>query len=1020
LRALYRARGKEYTPQNTQEKTKSAPEALNAAPTVPPESQQPATPQQDAEERAPTAYPDTSQIDPEDYINLRRLNISPEEKENLAGLVKETVAGGRYTKQKVTFADIEKEAAALDPRIVRNLKPVPPGQTLRPEVRFAARERLNTLNAESVRLQKELADKYATAPLEEIEELETRLAHVEHDAKGMLDVLIPTRSQDGRNLAFAAMMAQQSFDVEYWLSRARRIAERSGEDLTSKRYQAKEQKIRTVLADGSQWENRIKSLEEQVSELRSKLKDADSGKPPVVPSETKKPFRRKAESLQATLDAQAEAARIRITQFFNQDTLHDVTDIARIMPDLAIFGAAKLARKGITATLWAQEMASDIGGQIRPYLKGIYRDAYTIYRDEAQRIKEEAKVNSVTEGEPESYTEQEIERLLTEKAEATEKQRHARAQLARVFANLEKTHWADTASAFIKAGLLTGPKTHARNIGGNTAYQVFDEVSRIPAVIADLVVSAASGRRSITGPDPLAVAKSSYEAATKGVREAVEILKHGGTADELAKFDIHKEVNSGWRVLDAYINGVFRVMSAEDKVFRTYALRRSLEDQAKVMAKNEVKQGTIERGEWRARAKELAKNPTGEMAAQAVLDSEVATFNNNTALSNALTSFKTKIGPAGRFAIDRIMPFTRTPANILTRLLEATPLGGAYAVTKSALDVSHKNFTLENQRAFSQTMGRSVTGSGVLVLGYMLAAAGYATGLSDDEPSKNERDKAAGRVPMAIRLGDTWHQVGPFSPLGNLIAVGATFHRERHQELTDESQRLMKLVKFSSQTVLTQPMLQGLSNLTDFLEDPGREGASFLGGLAGSLVPTIVSDVATLTDDEKRDTSARGLVSGIKARVQSRIPFLRERLPVKRDVFGQKTEFRRSAAIDPTLASTAKETYDGLIKELIRLDVGVPKSKRKPGEQEEDYRKRTIAEGRLMEEAGRQLIASDEYKEAKDEQKQEGFKSVFEYAKRELTKAAKEEKEDAGVEVPDEPEKLNFKPELDLGIQPRR
>jgi hypothetical protein len=140
---------------------------------------------------------------------------------------------------------------------------------------------------------------------------------------------------------------------------------------------------------------------------------------------------------------------------------------------------------------------------------------------------------------------------------------------------------------------------------------------------------------------------------------------------------------------------------------------------------------------------------------------------------------------------------------------------------------------------------------------------------------------------------------------------------------------------------------------------------------------------------------------------------------VQRDVFGRKAEFRRSGAIDPTLSSTAKETYDSLIKELVRLDVGVPKSKRKPGEPDVDYRSRLIREGELLEEAGRQLIASDEYKEGTDEQRQEAFKSVFEYAKRELTKATKEEKEDQGIDVPEEPEKLNFKPEFDLGIRPR-
>lgn len=528
----------------------------------------------------------------------------------------------------------------------------------------------------------------------------------------------------------------------------------------------------------------------------------------------------------------------------------------------------------------------------------------------------------------------------------------------------------EVALAMWKAGLLTGPKTHVRNVGGTAGFQAFEEVSRIPGSVADLITSAFTGRRTLGGPDPVAVAKSSYEAATKGVREAKHIMKYGATSEELKIIERPRELNSGSKIIDTYVNTVFRTLGAEDKIFRTYAYKRSLLEQAKLKAKSEGKA-----------AKDLEHNPTAEMVSQAILDSEVATFNNQNPVATSAEWVRQHSGPVGKTAIDFIVPFRRTPSNIMVRLLESTPLGLVKGSGQLIRDAIKKEFDFEAQRKFSQTIGRSVTGSSLIALGAMLASKGWATGLFEEDRGAREIQKAAGRSPMSLRLGDTWHGIGSFSPIGNLIAIGAALYQEKNRppkEGEEPPNILAAALPVTLKTTLEQPMLRGMSSGLDAIKEPGTRGEAFVGQLAGSAVPTIVSNVAETIDNKRRESR------GIIARVKSRVPFLRSSLPEDIDVFGRPRESRRTGMVDPTLTSSAND--EPFIKELVRLDVGVVKTNRKPGEDGAKYRERIIAQGKEMAKKIAKVTSSPRYQSRLDDDKRKVIKDAIEEAREGVNK----------------------------------
>ena len=510
---------------------------------------------------------------------------------------------------------------------------------------------------------------------------------------------------------------------------------------------------------------------------------------------------------------------------------------------------------------------------------------------------------------------------------------------------MHKTGLLETLSALRKAGLLTGIKTHFRNFFGNMGFQLLEEVSRLPRAAVDIALALGTGERTVQGVSPLAMAKATYAAATEGVREAKNIMRHGVSGNALLKVSVNRPVNSGIRWLDAYANFIFRLMSAEDAIFKSYAFRRSLEEQAFLTAK---RTGQVPAA--------ILAAPTPAMFARAFADAEFATFNNKNILATEWSQGKSRLsqkgvaGATAAFAGDLVVPFTNTPANILARVLDYSVVGAvAKGGTAAARSVIAQGVPEAQQRAMADALGRGMTGSAIIWLGWTLAAAGLLTGGGDDDEGDRNVATAAGRLPGALLLGDRWHTVNALSPLGNLLTLGATMYRQSSRPLRNELSRAGKIAGVATQTVLDQPMLTGLQNIVDTLENPGRRLESFIGSNAGSFVPTFIADAASMFDPYRRDARPDGFTEALWRGPQGRLPGLRNWLPEKTDMLGRTVKQDKLSAVYFGLGSPAKELTDPVLKALLAADVGLGSPKRRDNETDAELRTRTRAIGQAIE-----------------------------------------------------------------------
>jgi hypothetical protein len=830
--------------KDTAARAKAEPERgsirVKSAPPAPPKSAKnaidEAIPEGDRVKTSPSYDETKGQI-------LKKLAISDEAKATFAESMGKWEAANPE-RQKVTFADIEREARALDPSLIAELKVPKAGETLNPAVRFAARETLNGLQDELVAKRKQLSEMPIDTPAAERSRLERQVDGLDADAQRLLDVLIPTRSQDGRNLYYHRMMAEKSFDPTYWLSRAR---SKAGGVLPDK-----------VRAD----------IEGILAEGREAERAADT---PVMPERP----RQNRKSRERRTGVETPAA------------------------------------------------------------------------------------------EPRPKTKPEID--------ADPAVRAARLKLAKKIREVEKSTFLDTVSAIRKAGLLTA-KTHLRNLGGNASFQALEEVRRVPSAAADMALSLFSGQRTILGPDFAALREASKAAATKGWREAKETWADGATREQLEQFDTSRELNSGWGpmvripftnesrpLVDAYVNQTFRLLGAEDRLFKAFAFERSIQEQLKVAKKN----------------KQPVESPTATMIAQAMQDAEVATFNNANLAAGAVQGARNNLrqadssaARAALFAFDTVVPFVKTPTNIIARVIEYAGGGTATAALRSAQAIAKKSLTPEQQRAISISFGRGATGLGLVYMGYQLAQNGVMTGGRSDDAGKRNAEEAAGRPPGSILVNGRWHQVGSFSPAGNLLVVGATLQREAEKPLKDELKRPAALSAVATKTVLDQPLLTGAREVVDALENPTQQGERVVTSAAGSFVPTFLNDIGTLFDDVRRDSRGETFFpEGLQNAVKARLPGLRNTLPPRVDVLGRQAKQERTAAIDPTLSQA--ERTDAVSRELVATKASISALKKRDGENAFAFRARQVAEGRMVEAAIAGLLADAGYRgEAVDTRRQ--------------------------------------------------
>ncbi len=456
-----------------------------------------------------------------------------------------------------------------------------------------------------------------------------------------------------------------------------------------------------------------------------------------------------------------------------------------------------------------------------------------------------------------------------------------------------------------KAGLLTGLKTTGLNISSNTAHFLSEIIKDVPASMVDRLASLVTGKRTLA-----MTTGGTSKGLAEGAKKGWTYWKTGFDERDIGSKLDYKKVNFGngkiAKAIQAYEELVFRTIGSQDQPFYYATKMRSLSSQAIAQAKNKNLRGA----EAKAFVENLMQNPTDDMLKYAVLDAETAVFQNKTTLGKAAKAIQDL--PGGQF----VLPFAKTPSAVATQIINYSPAGIAKTIIEN---VGKGKF---DQRLFSQGMGRGITGTGAVAIGMALYKNGMLTLGFPSSEKEREQWELEGKLPNSIYIDGQWRNVGVLGPAGLLTIIGGHF-QDGLEETGSLVGGLVRSVAGFGTTLTEQSFLKGVNGAIEAIQDPARSFQGFASSLAGSIVPTIIGDIARATDDYERQAATPG------QRIQSRVPGLRDNLQPKVDTLGNKIDTQGfwTVMMDPTRPGNASALPEDkpIVDELRRLsDAGFP------------------------------------------------------------------------------------------------
>lgn len=475
-----------------------------------------------------------------------------------------------------------------------------------------------------------------------------------------------------------------------------------------------------------------------------------------------------------------------------------------------------------------------------------------------------------------------------------------------------------------KAGLLTSFRTHEINMISNAVVNALNVPTEMLTSTIGKVRNLVDGKddaRSMTGA--MSRIYATFTAPNDQLDAWInfkEAIKTAETPTVFATRTEQEQTNAILGKTGEVIRTPFRMLTAEDAFFKTIAARQELTAKAwddLLKQENYPSMSLQDRKLW---VDTYVANPPPEALKQAVEQANYLTFNKELGSVGQSIQNATEKHPALQF----IIPFVRTPINIVKYGFEHTPL--------VLINPSYRNLKGQD---FDRAVAKASMGSAFMMGMYGMAQEGKITGSGPQDPAELLKLKNTGWQPYSIKVGDKYYPYERVQPLGMLMGLASDMQYlvdelpqtiESRGKLTPEgtlsSSDLYATygIHIFMENIVNSTFTTQINNLFEALNDStGNKVDNFINSAAGSLVPNIVGDVAKAMDPTVR------VADGPMDAIRARIPGMSQDLPASRSWTGEPRVREHGAMaqmLSPFHATTEKE--DKAIREVARINYAMP------------------------------------------------------------------------------------------------
>jgi hypothetical protein len=463
-------------------------------------------------------------------------------------------------------------------------------------------------------------------------------------------------------------------------------------------------------------------------------------------------------------------------------------------------------------------------------------------------------------------------------------------------------------------GLLSSPTTHMVNILSNTIVAAL--------TVGERKIASAIGPNIPPG-ETSAQLKGLVDGARDGFRLAWNALKTGEPTDPMQKVEAEKfrAVTSenlniagpAGRFADFMGEAIRvpgRLLTAGDEYFKSVGYRMELYAQAYRQAFNE---GLRDEAAAK-RVVEIIENPPENIKQAAIDASRYQTFTNQLGKTGkAVEQVRNNI-PYARV----VMPFVRTPVNVMSYAFERTPL--------APLSSSFREEIAAGGARRDLALGKLIAGSMAMAVSADLVLSGSITGAGPTNPKMRNIMRATGWQPYSIKVGDKYYAYNRLDPIGALLGLSADVTEIIGQTTEAEAAQIATAAALSvAQNMASKTYMSGVTDFFDAFfsasldpESSNYKLTSYLQRMAASVVPASVANIERFLSPEMSATY------GFLDRVKSRIPGYSDDLPPRRNIFGEPVVLEGGIGPDimsPIYTSTVKD--DPVADEMVRQQVAV-------------------------------------------------------------------------------------------------
>lgn len=439
-------------------------------------------------------------------------------------------------------------------------------------------------------------------------------------------------------------------------------------------------------------------------------------------------------------------------------------------------------------------------------------------------------------------------------------------------------------------------KTTVRNLLGNDMFRRLDTFTlNFLGTPIDVLLSKFGGHNRTTLFRPIKANKAQKLGYKEGWRLGLEDALLGvDTSDENSKFELRRTKVFKSGVLGKAETALNIALRATDRAAFTATFMDSLEEQMLLSG---------------------VDTPTDEMTEKATMIALYRTFNDETALSKMFSGIKRNLNIIGskdsEFGLgELILKYPKTPANILGRAIDYSPIGLLTTMLKLYRDTSGDTYF--KQRTLVEGISRAVMGTGLITIGALLAQMGVLTGSNPDDDEDiyklqkqyglrdfSVNTSAIGRYILSgfddptageLRKGDIVASYDWVEPIAMGLAIGSDTVLGGG-EVLDLLSTVVRATETGATTLTEQPLLTGLANL--FRHGNLVEGLTeVVKSMPSSFTPSLMAHVAQFIDG--RDTDPYTFYG--KGRqawnlVQNRTPGLRGNIPSRYSVLGDERRY---------------------------------------------------------------------------------------------------------------------------------